>query len=578
MNKELAISRWRYTLLLLGLFVLPAVALWHIAGLQVVSDTDRGFRFLQDQGEQRTLRTEKIPAYRGLVTDRHGQPLAVSTPVVSLWLNPQMVDTESAGFDQVVARLKLDKGALQERIQRYGHREFLYLARHLTPSEAERILDLNVAGVHGQREYRRFYPAGEVAAQLVGFTNIDDKGQEGMELAYNGWLAGEPGAKRVLKDRHGRVIKDVGLIRGEKSGRDIALSIDMRLQYLAYRELKAAVTRHRAASGSLVMLDADTGEVLAMVNQPSFNPNNRAGLETAALRNRAVTDLLEPGSTVKPLTMAVALESGKFQVDSEIDTSPGWIWLAGKTFQDESNYGVLDMTGLLTKSSQVGITKMARELSPEHLREVFERTGIGQSPGTGFPGESPGNLPEKRRWSMVERINFSFGYGLAATPLQLATAYGVLANNGVKRPASLVKVNNPPAGEQVLDETISRQIREMLVSVTEAGGTGTRAAIPGYTVAGKTGTVHKVGPGGYMADRYMALFAGMAPADDPRLVAVVIIDDPRAEGYFGGVAAAPVFSRVVGDALRLLRVPPDAHPEGRVADKRLHKGSAGGPS
>lgn len=575
MNKELAISRWRYTLLLLGLFVLPGVALWHIAGLQVVSDTDRGFRFLQDQGKQRTLRTETIPAYRGLVTDRHGQPLAVSTPVVSLWLNPQMVDTESAGFGQVVARLNLDKGVLQERIQRYGHREFLYLARHLTPSAADRILDLNVVGVHGQREYRRFYPAGEVAAQLVGFTNIDDKGQEGMELAYDGWLAGQPGAKRVLKDRHGRVIKDVGLIRSEKSGRDIALSIDMRLQYLAYRELKAAVSRHRATSGSLVMLDADTGEVLAMVNQPSFNPNNRAGLDTAALRNRAVTDLLEPGSTVKPLTMATALESDEFQVGSEIDTSPGWIWLAGKTFQDESNYGVLDMTGILTKSSQVGITKMARELSPEHIRDVFERTGIGQSPGTGFPGESPGSLPDKRRWSMVERINLSFGYGLAATPLQLATAYSVLANNGIKRPASLVKVDTPPPGEQVLDATISRQIRDMLVTVTEAGGTGTRAAIPGYTVAGKTGTVHKVGPGGYMADRYMALFAGMAPADDPRLVTVVIIDDPRAEGYFGGVVAAPVFSRVVGDALRLLRVPPDAHPEGLLADKRER---AGGPS
>ncbi len=567
-NHLLVIPRWRYALVLLVMALLPAVVLKHVAGLQVIAGTDHGYRFLQGQGNARTVRTESIPAYRGLLTDRRGEPLAVSTPVVTLWANPQILSNSASDLAPLATLLDLGVRQLKERLARYGGKEFMYLARHLTPREASKILDLDIPGVYSQQEYKRFYPSGEVASQLVGFTDIDDRGQEGLELAYDDWLSGVSGAKRVVKDLKGRTIKDVGLIRSEKPGRDLALSIDLRLQYLAYRELKAAINRYQAASGSLVMLDVRTGEVLAMVNQPSFNPNDRTGVDTAAMRNRTVTDLLEPGSTMKPLTVVAALESGKFTPESVIDTNPGYIWLDGKTFQDHSNYGKLDLTGILTKSSQVGITKLVMELSPEHVRDVFERTGLGQSPGTGFPGESPGNLPEHRRWRPVERVTFAFGYGLSVTPLQLAMAYSVLANDGVRIPVSLTRVEEAPPGEPVLDAAIARRIRQMLITVTEPGGTGTRAAIPAYTVAGKTGTVHKVGKMGYEKHRYRGIFAGMVPAENPRLVTVVVIDDPRGDDYYGGLVAAPVFAKVNADALRLLRISPDSLPENQVVEHR----------
>jgi len=566
-NRDPAIPRWRYFLVLLLLLCLPAVALFHIAGLQVVSNLDRGFKFLQGQGDARTVRTETIPAYRGLITDRRGEPLAVSTPVVSIWANPQLIDTRGEAFVALTEDLGVVTDQLRDRISRYRNKEFMYLARHLMPLEAEKILAHKVPGVYGQQEYRRFYPAGEVAAQLVGFTNIDDQGQEGIELAYEKSLSGEPGAKRVVKDLKGRVIKDVGLLESEKAGRDIALSIDLRLQYLAYRELKAAVNRFRAASGSLVMLDVETGEVLAMVNQPSYNPNNRVGMDINGLRNRVMTDLIEPGSTMKPLTMFAALESGKFKPETTLETSPGYIWVAGKTFADHSNYGLLDMTGVLKKSSQVGTTKIALELDPNMVRDMFSRFGIGEPPGTGFPGESPGMLPEHRKWRTIEQVTMAFGYGLAATPLQVARAYSILAADGVKKPVSLLKVKQPPAGEQVVDPVIARQVREMLVAVTEPGGTATRAAIAGYTVAGKTGTSHILGANGqYEAKRYVGLFAGMVPADNPRLVTVVVINDPQGKDYYGGLVAAPTFAKVSADALRLLRVPPDIQPDSQMAD------------
>jgi len=571
--KELAIPRWRYQLILLLLVLLPVAALWHIAGLQVISG-DRGYEFLQGQGNARTVRTESIPAYRGLITDRRGEPLAVSTPVVSLWANPKVLDTSSKAFETLAARLDLDLHQIRERVARFRTKEFMYLARHLTPAEAEELLDLKVQGVYGQQEYKRFYPAGEVAAQLIGFTNIDDQGQEGIELAYERALAGDPGAKRVVKDMRGRVIKDVGLIRSEKPGKDLTLSIDLRLQYLAHRELKDAMARYQADSGSVVMLDARSGEVLAMVNQPAYNPNNRIGVNSNALRNRAMTDLVEPGSTMKPLTIAAALESGKYTPTTPMDTNPGYIWAAGKTFRDHHNYGMLDITGVLTKSSQVGTTKVALDLEPTYLREMFDRFGIGQPPGTGFPGESPGSLPERRKWRPIEHITMAFGYGITATPLQIARAYSVFANDGRIKPVSLLKVNQIPEGEQVLDPEIARQLREMMVTVTQKGGTATRAAITGYTVGGKTGTSHKVGPRGYEPNRYVGLFAGFVPADNPRLVTVVVINDPRGGAYFGGAVAAPVYAKVTADALRLLRVPPDAVPDEQVAGQDFRAATA----
>lgn len=561
---KITISRWRYLLLVAVLFMLPVAGLWHIAGLQVLTDVDKGFQFLQGQGLARTVRTESIPAYRGVITDSRGEPLAVSTPVVTLWANPQVIDSTSPGLTGLAKQLSMSRDELQQRLLRYSSKEFMYLARQMTPEQAEEVLRLEIPGVYGQGEYKRFYPAGEVTSQLVGFTNIDDRGQEGMELAFDELLTGVPGAKKVLKDLKGRVIKDLTLVRSEKPGQNLALSIDLRLQYTAYRELKAAVAKHQAASGSVVMLDVQTGEVLAMANQPSFNPNDRSRMSSDSLRNRAITDLVEPGSTMKPLTVLAALESGKFVPETVIDTNPGSIRVGRKTFYDHRNYGLIDLTTLLMKSSQVGTTKLALQLDPTHVRDMFFRMGLGQSPGTGFPGESPGSLPEHRRWKPVERANFAFGHGLSATALQLAQAYAVLASDGVKKPLSLLKVDHIPEGEQVVDAKLVSRLREMMSSVTRPGGTATRAAIPSYEVAGKTGTVHKVGKSGYEKNRYVALFAGMVPADNPRLVTVVIINDPQGGEYFGGAVAAPVFANVTADALRMLKIPPKVKSGERV--------------
>jgi len=553
---KLTISRWRYLLVVAVLATLPVAGLWHIAQLQVMPDVDKGYEFLQGQGMARTLRTESIPAYRGVITDRRGEPLAVSTPVVTLWANPQLVNVESPALKELAKTLAISHGELKQRLIRYAGKEFMYLERQLTPEQAEEALRLEIPGIYGQGEYKRFYPAGEVTSQLVGFTNIDDHGQEGMELAYDEWLTGVPGAKQVLKDLKGRVIKELGLLRSEKAGENLALSIDLRLQYTAYRELKEAVNKFQAASGSVVLLDVRTGEVLAMANQPSFNPNDRGQLNSDALRNRAVTDLVEPGSTMKPLTVLAALESGKYVPETVIDTNPGYIRVGRKTFYDHRNYGVIDLTTLLMKSSQVGTTKIALDLEPEHIREMFARVGIGESPGTGFPGETPGSLPDHRRWRPVERANFAFGHGLSASALQIAQAYAVLANNGIKKPVTLLKTEAVPEGVQVVDAELVAKLRTMMTSVTGSGGTATRAAIPAYEVAGKTGTVHKVGKNGYEKNRYVGMFAGMVPADNPRLVAVVVINDPKGGKYFGGEVAAPVFGNVVADALRMLKVPP----------------------
>lgn len=559
--KKPVIEFWRYSLVAIALWLLPMGVLWHTGGLQVLeggSGDNKGVRFLQDQGDARTVRTLEIPAYRGVITDRNGEPLAVSTPVVTVWANPRVLALDVDTLQPLAKRLGESVGNLRQRIKHYANKEFMFLSRRMSPEDAEDILALGIEGVHGREEYKRFYPAGEITSQLVGFTNIDDRGQEGLELAYESWLAGVPGQRKVVKDRKGKIIKDLQLLRSEKPGKDLALSIDLRLQYLAYRELKAAMQKFRAASGSVVVLDVESGEVLAMVNQPSFNPNDRAQLDTAALRNRAVTDLLEPGSLIKPMTMVAALESGRYRPHTLVDTSPGYIRIAGKTFVDPVNYGTLDITGILTKSSQVGTTRVAMDLSPESIRDVLDRVGLGVSPGTGFPGETPGNLPSRHKWHPLEHAAMAFGYGISATPLQIAGAYGVLASGGLRRPMSLLRLDEAAAGQRVVDESTAVAVRDMLKTVIKKGGTGTRAEIPVYDVAGKSGTVHKVGREGYQEGRYIALFAGIAPADKPRLVTVVVINDPKGEAYFGGLVAAPVFSKVTADALRLLGVEPVA--------------------
>lgn len=556
-GKPAPIARWRFYSVGVVLCVMVGVAAWHVASLQVLPGKDKGYEFLQDQGQARTLRTESISAYRGVITDRNGEPLAVSSPVQSIWANPQILNESPQSLPALAAALGLDREALATKLKRYRDKEFVYLKRHLPPQRAEQVLALKAPGVFAEREYRRFYPAAEVAAHVVGFTDIDDRGQEGMELAFDDWLSGTEGAKQVLKDLKGRVVKDVQLLRAAQSGKDLRLSIDLRLQYLAYRELKAAVKEHGAKSGSVVVLDTQTGEILAMANQPSYNPNDRSRIHAAALRNRAITDQFEPGSTMKPITVMAALETGRYSPHTPVDTSPGYLRVGKKTLLDPINYGVIDVTKILTKSSQVGLTKLALDMEPELIRDMYFRLGLGQDTGSGFPGESVGVLPNHSRWQPIVQANFAFGYGMSATVLQLAQAYSVIANHGLKRPISLLKVKDRPAGEAVVDSRYTRQLIGMLKTVTEKGGTATRAKLVDYEVAGKTGTVHKVSTkGGYEDDSYLALFAGIAPAEQPRIVTVVMINEPSTGKYFGGEVAAPVFAKVAGGALRLMQVPP----------------------
>ena len=543
-----------------ALGLLPLIVGAKVAQLQIMPSEEHGRDFLQDQGDARSIRKEDIPAHRGLITDRHGEPLAISTPVTTLTANPRQMQNSASAADveKLAAALNMPVSQLQGRLNRYRNKSFMYLARQIPTPEAERILNLRIPGVSARQEYKRFYPAGEVTAQLVGFTDINDEGQEGMELAYNAFLTGESGSKKVVKDLAGRVIKDIALIKPASPGNSLKLSIDLRVQYAAYRSLKAAVQKHQAKSGSVVVLDVQTGEVLAMANQPSFNPNDRSNLRPASIRNRAVTDMMEPGSTVKPFTMLAALESGKFEPETEINTSPGYLKVSHKTFVDERDYGILDMAGILTKSSQVGTTKIALELNPETTRELFERMGFGEGIGTGFPAETAGNLPAHRRWDPITQATFAFGYGLSTSSLQLARAYAILANNGARHEISLTALETEPETVQVVDSMLVKNIRSMLKTAAGDKGTGKRAMIDGYSVGGKTGTLHKVKPGGgYDPHRYMSVFAGLSPVDNPRLVTIVVIDEPREGDYFGGLVAAPVFSEVTGNALRLMQVTPD---------------------
>ncbi|MBB5212168.1 peptidoglycan D,D-transpeptidase FtsI family protein [Microbulbifer hydrolyticus] len=559
-QQQPGIARWRFALVA-GLLCLLAVALVvHLAGLQVLPEQDKGYRFLQDQGRARTIRTEEIAAYRGSIVDRNGELLAVSTPVQTIWANPQLLKEASADeLRALAAGLGTPPARLAKRLEKYRNKGFMYLRRHMTPERANKVLALDLAGVYSKKEYRRFYPAGEVTAQLLGFTNIDDLGQEGLELAYEQSLAGEVGKRQVVKDLKGRTVQDLAVKQEARPGRDLQLTIDMRLQYLAYRELKKAVAENGAASGFMVILDTQSGDVLAMANQPSFNPNNRHGVQAAAMRNRALIDQFEPGSTIKPLTALAALETGRYTPHTRINTSPGYIRLPGKTLLDPVNYGEIDLTRVITKSSQVGITKVAMDLEPETLRELFYRLGLGEAVGSGFPGEAPGILPTRDRWHPIELANFAFGYGLTVNAVQLAQAYSVVANAGLKRPVSLILAQGKKAagGERVVDSELAQQVSAMLETVIGPEGTGKRAAVDGYRVAGKTGTVHKVGSGGYADNRYRSVFAGFIPADNPRLAAVVVIDDPSHAKYYGGEVAAPVFGKVMTGAMRLLQVPPE---------------------
>jgi cell division protein FtsI (penicillin-binding protein 3) len=513
--------------------------------------------FLIHEAAARHLRTAIISANRGVITDRNGEPLAASMPVDSVWVSPADLIEASERIPALARSVGSDAATLTRQLTRNADRDFLYLHRHMSPEAAAMIAAQNIPGVHLLREYQRYYPAGEVAGHLVGFTNIDEEGQEGLELAFDQWLRGHPGRKMVLRDRYGRVVEDVDRIEAPVPGRVVASSIDLRIQYLAYRELKAAIQENRALSGSAVVLDCATGELLAIVNQPSYNPNDRSQYAPNRFRNRSITDLIEPGSSLKPLVIAAALESGQWKPDSRVDTSPGFIQVGNKTIEDKHNLGIIDLATLLSRSSNVGATKVAMSLPSEQLWTVLTRFGLGRVTASGFPGESAGLLSHYENWRPIAKATLAYGYGLSVTPLQLAQAYAALGAGGVLRPVSLLRIDSPPIGRKVVSADSAKAVVAMLEQVITPEGTGIRAAVPGYRVAGKTGTARKFAIGGYSEDRYTAVFAGLAPASRPRLAVVVVVDEPRAGAYYGGEVAAPVFSKVVEGAMRILAIPPD---------------------
>ncbi len=557
-DQLLPVASWRFWFVCAALLCLLCALIGRLALLQWV-DQDRGVAFLKHQGDMRAVRAAEIPAYRGVITDRRGEPLAVSTPVVTLTANPQVLKDANHIADLAHA-LGEDEQLLHARLEAHADKQYMYLARQQTPDFARRILAMRLPGVRGEREYRRYYPVGEVTAQLIGFTNRDGVGIEGLERAWDAVLRGHPGRKKYIKDRHGDAVRDIGVEADAQPGSSLQLSIDLRLQYLQHRELQRAVAETQASAGAVVTLDAWTGEILAMTNHPVFNPNSRSGYTPAAARNRVVTDAFEPGSTVKPLTLVAALESGQYTIDSIIDTSPGRVRVGNKVLPDPSNYGPITLSQVIEKSSQVGVTKVAQTLGHEPVFEVFRRFGLGESSAIGFPGERSGELRQRTRWSEIEQVTLAFGYGLTATPLQLAHAYSVFANRGRQVPLTLLRRDSDvaPVQRRVVDEQIVAQVNKVLERVTGDFGTGSHARVAGFAVGGKTGTVHKVGPGGYQDHEYLAFFVGIAPIDNPRFVTVVVIDEPRGNSYGGGSAAAPVYSRITEGVLRLKNALPEA--------------------
>ncbi len=561
-KKSKPADAWRPALLLLLMALCIGIAGWKAVALHVL-DRD----FLQEEGDARTVRTVPLVANRGLITDRNGEPLAMSTPVKSIWADPSEINPRGESIGELARLLELDAFELRTRLEENDGRRFLYLQRHLAPFEAERVLALGIPGVYEQQEYRRFYPHGEITAHLIGFNDIDDNGQEGMERAYNGWLQGVPGSRRVIKDRRGNIIEELNTIELAQPGKDLRLSIDIRLQNLVYRELKSAYLMRKAKAATAVVLDVNTGEVLAVANQPSYNPHNKTLIEDLSVtRNRAFTDIYEPGSTMKPFTIAAALESGRFTPDTVIETGNGWMMVAGRTVQDLFGYGALTTTGVITKSSNVGTSLIAAEIGADLIVDVLERFGFGRAPGTGFPGEQAGVVPEPGRLGQHATAVLSFGYGVSATAAHLAQAYSIFADEGHRKPVSLLKLSEDEIAElpqnRVISPIIARQVVEMLETVVDRsrGGAVTGARIPFYQVAGKTGTSHVVGSSGYEENLHNALFVGLAPATRPEIVVVVIVNEPKGDEHLGGQVAAPVFSGIAAGAMRILNVPPDDAP------------------
>ncbi len=546
---------WRFYLVIASILLIIFGLVARVVDLTVIDRV-----FLQHEGDARVLRTLNMPAFRGMITDRNGYPLAVSTSVFSIWMNPQEFLSTPENIDILSRTLDVNSSIILAQLAAHKTkgREFIYIKRGVQPDLANAVKKLDLPGVYLQEEYKRYYPEGEVSAHLIGFTNIDDKGQEGLELIYNDWLTGTRGIKKVIKDRLGRSVSDVKMIQQQHPGKDLMLSMDRRIQYLAYRELMAGIKENVAVSGSVVVMDVKTGEVLAMVNQPSYNPNNRAERLNDVYRNRAVTDSFEPGSTIKAFSIASALDSGLYKPDTVIDTSPGWLNVDRHLVRDEHNNGLINLAQILQVSSNVGTTKVILSLPPNQLWSLLHRVGFGETTGIGFPGEQAGSLVQRPKWSPFVLATLAFGYGISATPIQLAQAYAIFANAGVKVPVSLLRVDNPPAGETVLKPEVARQMMALLETVTSTkGATGQLARVPGYRVAGKTGTAVMAGPHGYQKHHYTSTFVGIAPVSNPRLVVAVVIHDPQGQHYYASFVSAPVFQKIMEGTLRILNISPD---------------------
>ena len=544
--------RWRAQLLLGALVLISLVLVGRAVDLQLVDYT-----FLSRQGDERFLRVVSVAAHRGVITDRHGQPLAVSAPVDSIWVNPKQILHANGGVAELAQALGFDPATLWSDISSNANLQFLYVARQLPPPRAHAIKALGIPGVYLRRAYRRYYPAGEVTGQLIGFTNMKDQGASGLELEYNSWLTGIDGEKRVIEDRYGQIVQQVDSIRPARPGHNLVLSIDMRIQYLAYRALKAAIVAQRARSGCMVIIDVDTGEVLAMVDQPAFNPNVRAQLLPQLYMNRAVDYTFAPGSSIKPFFIAAALMSGRYNDHSIVNTSPGYIDVQGHIFRDETDLGPIDIATILAVSSNVGMAHVALSLPRSLIWKTLHDFGFGRLTAPGYPGEPTGALLPYKDWRPIRIATMSHGYGLTVTALQLAHAYATLGAFGLERPISFLRENAPPPGRRVMPAALARELLHMMLGVASPRGTAPAAAIPGYIVAGKTGTSWIDVGGRYRHHLYTAVFAGVAPVNRPRLAAVVVIKEPSAGLYYGGDVSAPVFHTVIGRALRLLAVAPD---------------------
>ena len=550
-SAQIALPAWRSRLL----FVL---LLGGMLGLLVRAVYLQGIHndFLQQKGSARYDRVIEVPAHRGMITDRNGEPLAVSTPVESVWASPPDVEATAKQVKQLAQIIGLSNEEVKARLFD-DSREFVYLKRQLPPEQAHQVALLGIPGVSLQREYRRYYPGGEVTSHLLGFTDVDDNGREGIELALQSKLGGKAGSQQVIKDRRGHIIEDVASLRAPKEGSDVALSIDSKIQFLAYREIRQAVEQHQAKAGSIVVLDARTGEVLALANWPTYNPNNRSKPALSLMRNRAVTDLFEPGSTMKPFTAAAVLESGKYKSSTLINTENGVMTIGGRKIHDTHPELVLTVAQVIQKSSNVGAAKMALSLSPQIFWHSLSESGFGAPTGSDFPGEATGRLRDFKTWRPIEQATMSYGNGISVNLLQLARAYTAFANDGEIKPITLLKQEMPSIGVKIYSENTARAVRDMLEMVVGPGGTAPLAQVAGYRVAGKTGTSHKLLNGKYV-DRYVASFVGMAPASNPRLIVAVMVDEPDGKQYYGGQVAAPAFSSVMGAALRVLDIPYDA--------------------